>query len=306
MKLKFTSIFALLFVATIVFGQTQKPVTVGILKFQSHFIMLGKDTTSLLTAELSADPRFSFVDRGQLQQVLDEEALDASGIISPDSAAKIGQLTGAKVLVGGRVLKDKNNNVTILASIIGTENGRMFSETEIGPRTNLEAMTSEMAKKIAQTIADQSTNLIVTVPVSREERIAQLIKNINGKQRPAVSVKINEQMPGDPTAHQTAETELGLLLQKAGFTVVDEKSDQKADVIITGDAILADSQKTGKLFSGHAILEIKAQQRTTGKILSLDRQEGVAVDVSEAIAAKQALENATDDLAERLLPLLSQ
>ena len=61
-------------------------------------------STSLLTADLSADPRFNFVDRGQLQQVLDEEALGASGIISQDSAAKIGQLTGAKVLVTGRVL----------------------------------------------------------------------------------------------------------------------------------------------------------------------------------------------------------
>ena len=200
---------------------------------------------------------------------------------------KIGQLTGAKVLVGGRVLKDKNNYVTILASIIGTENGRMFSETEEWPRTNLEAMTFDLAKKITQTIADQSTNFIVTAPVSREERISQIIKNINGKQRPTVSVKINEQMPGDATAHQTAETELGLLLQKAGFSVVDEKSDQKADLIITGDAILVDNQKTGKLFSGHAILEIKAQQRTTGKILSLDRQDGVAIDISEAIAAKK-------------------
>src|ERR1700722_13466116 len=103
MKLKFASILFLFFAATIIcFGQTQKPITVGILKFESHFIMLGKDTTSLLTADLSADPRFNFVDRGQLQQVLDEEALGASGIISQDSAAKMGQLTGAKVLVTDR------------------------------------------------------------------------------------------------------------------------------------------------------------------------------------------------------------
>src|ERR1700722_9684293 len=181
MKLKFVSTLALLFAAVMMtFGQTQKPITVGILKFESHFIMLGKDTTSLLTADLSADPRFNFVDRGQLQQVLDEEALGASGIISQDSAAKIGQLTGAKVLVTGRVLllREKNEDVTILANIIGTENGRMFSETVEGPRTNLEAMTSDLAKKIAQTIADHATNFLVSAATEREEHISQIVGKI--------------------------------------------------------------------------------------------------------------------------------
>jgi hypothetical protein len=307
MKLKFTFILALLFAAaTVVFGQTQKPITVGILKFESHFIMLGKDTTSLLTAHLSADPRFSFVDRGQLQQVLGEEALGASGIISPDSAARIGQLTGANVLVSGRVLKDKNDNVTILAGIIGTENGRMFSETEEGPRTNLETMTLELSKKIAQTIAGQSANLLASAATEREERISQIIAKIKGGKRPAVSIKIDEQLPDGAGTFQTTETELGVLLQKAGFTVVDEKSDVKPDIIVTGEAIAATTAKNGSFFSSHATLEIKAQERTTGKILSFDRQENVVADIGEQMAARKALENATDDLAERLLPLLAK
>jgi hypothetical protein len=309
MKLKFASTLILFFAAVaIVFGQTQKPITVGILKFESHFIMLGKDTTSLLTADLSADPRFNFVDRGQLQQVLDEEALGASGIISPDSAAKIGQLTGAKVLVSGRVLltRERNADVTILANIIGTENGRMFSESEEGPRTNLEAMTSQLAKKIAQTIADHSTNFLVSATTEREEHVSQIIAKIKGSKRPSVSIKIDEQLPGGSGTFQTTETELGVLLQKAGFTVVDEKSDVKPNIIITGEAVAATTAKNGSFFSSHATLEIKAQERRTGKILSFDRQENVAADIGEQMAARKALENATDELAERLLPLLAQ
>lgn len=91
MKLKFALALALILAATGVFAQTQKPITVGILKFGSHFIMLGKDVSSLVTANLSADPRFNFVERAQLEQVLNEEALGASGNINPDSAARIGQ-----------------------------------------------------------------------------------------------------------------------------------------------------------------------------------------------------------------------
>jgi hypothetical protein len=307
MKSKSVLTLALLFSATVIFAQTNKPITVGVLKLECHFIMLGKDTTSLLTADLSSDPRFDFVDRGQLQQVLDEEALGASGIISPDSAAKIGQLTGAKVLVGGRVLLSRpDNTVTILASIIGTENGRIFSETVEGPRTNLEAMTSDLSKKIALTITDQATNLLASATTEREEHISQIVAKIKGKKRPAISIKIDEHLPGGAGAFETTETELGVLLQKAGFTVVDEKSDAKPDVIISGEAVAATTAKNGSFFSSHATLEIKAQERTTGKIISFDRQENVAADIGEQMAARKALENATDELAERLLPLLAQ
>ena len=234
--------------------------------------------------------------------------------MTPATAAKIGQLTGAKVLVTGREFNadnraadnrtDGRDNIVVIISAISTETGRVFSKTAQGSATNLVDLISDLSQKIAQTIVEQSTNFIAGTLVSREERIFQITENIKGKNRPAVSVKINEQMPDGSTPHQTAETELGLLLQKAGFTVVDEKSEKKADVLITGDAVSA--AKAGKLFSGHAILEIKVRQRTTGKILSLDSQEGMAVDSSEAMAMKQALQNATDDLAERLLPLLAQ
>ena len=307
MPLKFISVLIPLLVATTAWAQPQKPITVGILKFQSHFIMLGKDTTSLLMADLSTDPRFSFVDRGQLQKVLDEEALGASGIVSPDSAARIGQLTGAKVLVGGRVLFSKKDGVvTIVATIIGTENGRVLSKTAEGSRTNLEAVTMKLSREIAQTIADNSTNLLAGAVSERGERISQIIANIKGSKRPAVSIRIDEQLPDGAGSFQTTGTELGMLLQKAGFTVVDEKSDRKPDLIITGEAMAATTAKNGSFYSAHATLEIKAQERTSGKILSFDRQEEVAADIGEQMAARKALENATDELAQRILPLLAQ
>ena len=306
MKLKFASTLILLFAAAnVVLCQTQQPITVGILKFQSHFIMLSKDVTSLVTGNLSSDPRLSFVERAQLEKVLGEEALGASGIISPESAARIGQLTGAKVLVTGRVLLLKKTEVVILANIIGTETGRMFSQTEQGSRSNLVALTTDLSGKIAQIIVDQSTNFMASTATLREQRIAEIIGKIKDGKRPSVSIKVAEQVPGGSGAFQTTETELGLLLQKAGFTVVDEKSDVKPDIYLTGDAVAATTQKSGNFFSAHATLEIKAQERTTGKILSFDRQENVAADIGEQMAARKALENATDDLAERLLPLLA-
>ena len=288
---------------------TEKPVTVAIFEFSSNAgNIIHRDLTALVTADLSTNANISLVERGtQLKSVLGEEAMGLSGNISPDSAASIGVLTGAKVLVTGRVLTSKSPPmVRVIATVVGTETGREFAETAEGPRTNLIAVAADISGKIARVIAEQATNFTVDAATLHERRLDQIIEQIKGKQRPAVQVKIAEQLPSGNGSFRTAETELQLLFQKAGFAVVDEKSDQRPNIIITGDAVASANRSTGNLSSCRAALDIRAQERTTGKILAVDSQEDVAVDISEPSAARKAVQNATDDLAERLLPLLAQ
>jgi hypothetical protein len=47
-------------------------------------------------------------------------------------------------------------------------------------------------------------------------------------------------------------------------------------------------------------------ERSTGRILAFDRQEGMALDISKDTAAEMAQEKAADELAGRLLPQLAQ
>ena len=101
-----------------------------------------------------------------------------------------------------------------------------------------------------------------------------------------------------------AETELGKILQECGFKLVDGSSTNKPDVEITGDAFSAYGMRKGNLISCRSRIELKAQERTTGKIIAVDRQMSVAVDIAEQTAAKTALENTADVLAERVLPKL--
>ena len=51
-----------------------------------------------------------------------------------------------------------------------------------------------------------------------------------------------------------------------------------------------------------ARLEVKAVDAATGRVLAIDRQTAVEVDLTEQIAGKAALQEAAADLAERLLP----
>ena len=122
---------------------------------------------------------------------------------------------------------------------------------------------------------------------------------------PAVSVRIGERHFGQPVIDPAAETELGLLLKECGFTLVDDKSPQKADIEITGDAFSAFGLRRGNLISCKSRIELKAQRRT-GEIVAAERQTSVAVDIAEQTAAKGALQRAAVELAERLVPKLAQ
>ena len=120
--------------------------------------------------------------------------------------------------------------------------------------------------------------------------------------RPTVAIKIPRQHFGTVVADPAAQTELSLILQDAGFVLVDEKSAQPADIVITGEAFSAYGMRRGNLISCKARVEIQAQRRSDGKLLRTDRETTVAVDIAEQTAAKTALQHAAAELALRLAP----
>ena len=281
----------------------EQSLTVAIFDFESKdegVRDLGPKVATLLNANLSADPRIITVERADLEKVLGEQELGLSGTVSPDTAAKVGHLTGAKVLVTGRVFK-ADKELVIVAKIIGTETSRVYGELVKGAAAaSITDLSGDLAKKIAATISEKGDTLVAKAE-NREDRIAKIRKSLKTGKLPAVSVKIGERHFGQPVIDPAAETELGLILKECGFTLVDDKSPQKADVEIRGDAFSAFGLRKGNLISCKARVELKAQRRT-GEILAVDRQTSVAVDIAEQTAAKTALQQAAVELAERLLP----
>jgi hypothetical protein len=282
-------------------------LTVAIFDFESKDEAvrdLGPKVATLLNAHLSAEPQIITVERAELEKVLGEQELGLSGTVSPDTAAKVGHLTGAKVLVTGRVFK-ADKELILVAKIIGTETSRVYGELVKGTAAaSITDLSGELAKKIATTISEKGDTLVAKVE-SREDRIARIKKTVKQDKLPAVSVKIGERHFGQPVVDPAAETELGLILKECGFTLVDDKSPQKPDIEITGDAFSALGLRKGNLISCKARVELKAQKRT-GEILAVDRQTSVAVDITEQTAAKTALQQAAAELAERLAPKVAK
>jgi len=103
----------------------------AVLPFQASGAELkdvGAEVTSLVATHLSTEPGLVMVQRAELDKVLAEKELGLSGTVSPETAARIGNLTGAKVLVTGRVFAVRNELV-LVAQVIGTETGRTYGET---------------------------------------------------------------------------------------------------------------------------------------------------------------------------------
>jgi hypothetical protein len=282
-------------------------LTVAVFDFESkdeNVRDLGPKVATLLNATLSAEPNLILVERAELEKVLGEQELGLSGTVSADTAAKVGNLTGAKVLVTGRVFK-VDKETMIVAKVIGTETSRVYGEMVKGTTAaSISDLSAELAKKIATTVTQKGETLVAKV-VTREERIAKIKKAFKTDKLPSVAVKIAERHFGGPVIDPAAETELGSILQECGFKLADDKSSDKPDLEITGEAFSAFGLRKGNLISCKARVEIKAR-KANGDIVTVDRQTSVAVDIAEQMAAKTALQNATLELAERLLPRLAK
>ena len=263
----------------------------------------GEKVGDVLFASLAAQEKIYLVDRADVQKLLDELELNLSGIVAPDKATRVGHLTGAKILVTGSVV-EVGNSLYLVAKIIGTETSRVLGQSVKG-KTNdeLGPLVEQLAEKVAAAITGEAHKLVAK-EVKHEDRVEALRERIGKAKRPTVMVRITERHVGQATLDPAAQTELMLICTETGFTVIDPEKGaaNQADVTITGEGISEFATRRGNLVSVKARLELKATDRATGKVLAVDRQVTVAVDLTEQIAGKNALQQAALDIAMRMLP----
>ncbi len=285
----------------------EPPITVAVFDFQSPdegVRDLGPKLSALVCAHLSTDARLITVERAELDKALGEQELGLAGTIAPDLAARVGHLTGAKVLITGRVMKAADETL-VVAKVIGTETSRVFGATA---KSEHGASVADTAATLARSIADlisRNSAVLVAAPANPDERIARIKAALKPGKLPAVSVHVPEQHFGRPVIDPAAETELALILKQCGFTLVDQKSSRRPDFAFEGEVFSEHGMQKGNLVSCKARLELKVRNLADGELLVVDRQVSVGVDLSEHIAAKAALQNAAREMAERIIPKLA-
>ena len=266
---------------------------------------LGTKVTDLLFANLVVNPNMFLVEREEIDKLFAEQELNRSGLINPAQATQIGYLTGAKILVTGSVLV-VDDKLYLVAKIIGTETSRVLGASAKGRvDDSLDQLVEELAESVSTTISERAKDLVAK-SVTKEDRLVALAKSIGKGKRPSVWIDIPERHIGQTTYDPAAETELTLFCDELGFEVIDRKQGNRkdADVVLTGEGFSQFASRHGNLVSVKARLEVKALDRSSGKVLAVDRHTSVGVDVGEHIAGKSALQDAAVSIAERLLPKL--
>lgn len=266
---------------------------------------MGGQVADLLFAKLVVDPSLYLVDREDLDKTVAEAKLNLSGIVNPQEAIAIGQLTGARLLVTGSVFQI-DTTVYVVAKIIGTETSRVVgASVKSGPGDGLDALANRLGEEVIRSIKQKSDSLVAK-HVEKADRIATLKENLSNTERPSVLISVDERHIGRMTIDPAAETELTLFCKETGFVVLDpdQGSSQQAKYLIQGEGVSEFATRHGDLISVKARLEVKAIDRVSGKVVAIDRQTRVAVDLGEEIAGKKALQDAAADIAERLLPKL--
>lgn len=257
---------------------------------------MGNQVSDLLFAGLAENPNLWLVEREEMKKMLDEAELNLSGMVNPNQAIQIGQLTGAKIIVTGSVFKI-NNKTYLVAKVIGTETSRVLGKSVKG-NENLDKLAEKLAEEVSGVISKDAEKLVAKVR-TKKDMLADLKKAIGDKKKPKVYVSITEEHVGQRTVDPAAETEMQSICKELGFTVTE--NDDDADVIIKGEGFSEFSTRRGKLISVKARVEIKALDKDKN-ILAVDRQTNVEVGLAEQVTGKKALQNASAKIAERILP----
>lgn len=266
---------------------------------------MGGQVADLMFAKLVVDPSLYLVDREELDKTLSEAELNLSGIVQPKEAIAVGQLTGARLIVTGSVFHVENT-VYVVAKVIGTETSRVVGASVNGPAADgLDGLASRLGDEVINAIKKKSDSLVAK-RVDKADRIAVLRKELGDAERTTVWISVEERHLGQVTFDPAAESELTLFCKETGIDVIDpnQGSSQQAKYLIQGEGISEFATRHGNLVSVKARLEVKVVDRASGKVVAIDRQTRVAVDLAEQIAGKQALQEAAADIAERVLPKL--
>ena len=134
-----------------------------------------------------------------------------SGVVNPDMATKVGQLTGAKILVTGSVFQ-VGNKLYLVAKVIGTETSKVLGASVKGnPKDELDGLVEGLAEDVSETITARGGELVAD-PKTREDRVAALKKKLGKGKHPTVYINVDEHHVGQATIDPGGRNRIGSLL----------------------------------------------------------------------------------------------
>ncbi len=284
-----------------------EPLAVAVFDFNNTSNTLdipGPDISLLLDGHLATQADIFLLEREQLEALLSEQDLSLSGMVSPNTAAQIGQITGANVLVMARVM-DVGEKLVILCRLMSTEKSWISPiRLEVESPETIDESLAELANSISERVVRRRDSIVTPIP-SPEQTMERWQAMVKGKTLPSVSIHVTEEQISQEVTDPAVQSEIRMALLQLGFEVIDTtQSASTPDFSITGEAFSELSGRQGDFVSCRGRAEIKISRVSDGALILSDRQTALAISGAEDIASKQALEKTAVSLLDRIIPAL--
>jgi curli biogenesis system outer membrane secretion channel CsgG len=294
-------------------------ITVAIIDFESKAPgnpELGQQLGDILSARMSIYEQFQLVERKKLEELLKEHQLNLTGIVDTNQAMKVGKLLGAKIMVFGRAFP-VDKDLFIVAKIIGTETSQVKGVIAKGKmESNLSDIIDQLVDKLTNGLEKWAPQLLPPNEQLRN-KIEILNKQLADEELPTVAVIVPETHINRQIADPAAETEIKKVFKEVGFKVIEAKRKNLGrkskdidltgvDMVITGEGLSEFGARIGGLVSCIGRLEIQATDKDKRTVITSERTTRRAVDLSEAIAAKTALQAAGHELAIKTIEKIAE
>jgi len=124
---------------------------------------VGEIVAEWLITSLVRTGRFDVVERAQLQKILKEQQLGLTGMLNQETAAKVGELLGVKVIITGSVIR-LGNVYDVNTRLINVEDGSILKAEKIrGPGLDaIERMMDSLADAIKKDFPIEGFVVMVT------------------------------------------------------------------------------------------------------------------------------------------------
>jgi len=142
-----------------------QPIPIAIVEFEGNGISQTEAIalTDRLRNELFRLGAFEVVERGMMETILNEQDFQLTGCTSNECLVEVGQLLGAKQIVGGSISK-VGGTFTVSARIVDVETGRVLRVSDYDLQGDLDLLLTQGMGAVAARLGTAEETLAPGVP----------------------------------------------------------------------------------------------------------------------------------------------
>ncbi len=273
--------------------------------------------TDQVVTVFSALDGVTLVNHDQIARVAEEQRIALTGLVEASSAVKLGRFISAQYVVVGRASRI-GSQYYLLLKIIDVET---TVQTTVAVKAPVEKGAETLLNRLEKPLSGHVTKFRQPVVDREARKLAELKKTVKPLTDQVLLIQVDEEHIERPLRDPAAQLAIFQRLRELGFKVIIPKNpvagwkesllktgrygDDRVDYLIDGEGTSTFAARLQGLTSCRARIELQATSLPGRKVALTTRGVAAGVDLSEALAAKTALEEAGKLAIDEMLTKLA-